>query len=119
MLASFLNPRPWLFLGVSFLVVFSGVTLLFLKIRTLERDQADAARVVAEATAEAYRRESILIAESFERVRKADHDRNNFISGNAVAVEKGRQDGDGPLAPVLRDAVERVRLRYQNGLPQH
>lgn len=118
MIASLLNPRPWLFFGVAFLLTFSGATLLFLKIRTLERDQAVLAREVAEDTLERVRRESILIAESFYRARKADHDRQEFITRNAVAVEKARKDGDGPLAPVLRDALERVRLEYQDRVRQ-
>lgn len=117
MLANLFMPRPWLIFGAAFLITLSGVTLLFLKIRTLERDAAVLARGVAEASAEAYRRESILISESFDRVRKADHERAKFISDNAVAVERQRRDGDRPLSPVLRDAAERVRLRYQNGIP--
>lgn len=117
MIAGLLSPKPWVIFGAAFLIMFSGATLLLLKIRTLERDTAVSARRVAEASAEAYRRESILIRESFDRVRKADHERTKFISDNAVAVERQRRDGDRPLSPVLRDAAERVRLRYQNGIP--
>lgn len=85
------------------------------QILTVERDTAEAARVLAEGQAEAIRRESILISDALNKAREADNERSKFYTDTRIQIERGRQTGDGPAAAVLRDTADRLRERYRAG----
>lgn len=58
---------------------------------------------------------------ALERKHGNDQDRSDFEREAAVQNEAGRQAGDGPLAPVLRNGIDRLRERqaaYRSGDPR-
>lgn len=90
-----------------------------LKITTLERDLAVCRGGVAEDALEATQRLRGAEVRALEKARKEDHDRQKFITENKITLERDRNAGDGELAPVLRDQLERVRGRYNQKFPEN
>lgn len=99
---------------VGGLVLGCGFLSLRVKILTLERDIEKEARVVAEGELNALRRSSILKIETIDNARRIDLERHSFEKENVRAIERARSDGNGPLAPVLRDTAGRLRDRLHD-----
>lgn len=82
------------------------------KITAAERDEFRAGLSIANAQLDAQAAISESKIKAIETVRENDRDRSEFKNEGNAAIERGRVAGDGPVAPVLRDTVQRVQQRY-------
>ena len=99
---------PWI-IGIGIMMVSFGGLVAKVKILTLERDAANSARVVAEQSLEHQQRVDFAQMRALTKAREDDRDRQKFLEDNERQIGRA---GDGPLAPVLRDTLGRVRDRY-------
>jgi hypothetical protein len=125
-MGDFMIGKLWAFVpgDIKLLIILGAVSVIGLgglgvklKITTLERDLEKCRggiAVDALETSEAVRAAEV---KALETARKDDHERQTFITENKIALERNRQAGDGPLAPVQRDMLERVRQRYSEKFP--
>jgi hypothetical protein len=90
----------------------AGYVFYELKTTTLERDLAACQNANTQNALTALKAANKAQTQALNQTIENDNERNNFITQNALAIERARQNGDGPLSPVLRDALERVRDRY-------
>jgi len=117
LILKFMTPRVLIVLAITGILGFAGYMAFTAKIRTVERDKAISDLTYLRTLNNAQAASAAAKQEALETKGENDHDRAEFKKETAVAIEAGRKDGDGPVAPVLRDAVERVQSRYKARYP--
>lgn len=99
-------------------VAFAGVMLLS-HYRLKEGQKAEAARVVAEQQLEATQRVSAAKIDALQSTMEEGYERQYFLQKTETGIDQGRAVGDGPLAPVLRDTLGRLRQRQASRTMRH
>lgn len=99
---------PWI-IGIGIMMLSFGGLAAKVKILTLERDAAVLASGVAQAALQHQQRVDFAQMRALTKAREDDRERQKFLEENERQIGRA---GDGPLAPVLRDTLGRVRDRY-------
>lgn len=111
------KPKAGLIGGLLLGAVTIG-TIIFLLWRvenlSAQRDKYKNDLLTSENNLKASQAARIAETDALEKSRKDDNDRNQFKQDASIAIEKNRINGDGPLAPVSIDIIDRVRTRYES-----
>lgn len=99
--------------GIAILSILFVLSIIYVK--TLQENNAKLKTEVSslEGVLKSERKTHKAIVDALERKAIDAQERSEFAVGAAKEIEKGRKNGDGSLAPVLRDNYERLRSRYQ------
>lgn len=106
----------WLFdnrkgVGIAVLVVLIGLSVLYVSHIRSENVRLEGENAVLTDTLKAERENHAKTIKALEDKAKDAEDRHQFRDKTRKEIEKDRKEGDGVVAPVLRNAVERLRDR--------
>lgn len=87
--------------------------------RLKERDAAILATKVAQASLETTQRVAAAKIDAMQSTMEDTDERNKFIQNTEQGIQQDKTAGDGPLAPVLRDALGRLRQRQAASAMRH
>lgn len=107
--------RFWKYAVIAALIAaLSGMSLYARRIAAERDELADGMAVLSRrvtALDEAYKRN----LEAIEKKVEEERQREDFRNETKQQIERGRATGNGDLAPVLRDALRRLRERDSAG----
>lgn len=103
--------------GLLFAALIIAISVA--KYNGIEKDAAVLARGVAENTLDSTRRVSAAKIGAMQSTMEDADERQQFLQKTEISINQGRLAGDGPLAPVLRDALGRLRQRQASRHLRH
>ena len=107
-----LDRRVLAALGIALLL---GVLAYYYHKAKISAADADALRSEVSIVTTQKNAQASLYQASMSTIKKKmenDHARSEFKSDALASIEANRKDGDGDVAPVLRDAITRVQRRH-------
>lgn len=114
--ASFFIPFKWLWgnkevVAVVAVIVIAGLGWHLALSRKTEIESLGVKLEEANAIIKTMEANHKAVVGALERKVESDKDRNNFEKDRALKNAEGRINGDGPLAPVLRDGLRSLAER--------